>query len=312
MLESLKLPQKLESNQHSPRPSSLLSQTKQLLRQSGLRARKGLAQHFLVDDGILHSLISAADLAPADIVLEVGPGLGVLTKELAQKAGWVIAVELDSNLAAILKQSLSSFDNIAIVEGDILQIDPAALLESQRQSLPPAITDPSSYKVVADLPYYITSHVLRYFLEAKAKPKIMVLMMQKEVAQSIVAKPGDMSMLSVSVQFYGKPSIINYVPARSFYPAPNVDSAILRIDLYPRPVVDVTDNQSFFDLVRAGFCAARKQIANSLAQGLKLPKAEVLPLLEKADIASKRRAETLTLEEWARLWREFSKVREAA
>jgi 16S rRNA (adenine1518-N6/adenine1519-N6)-dimethyltransferase len=266
----------------------------------------------LIDGGILHSIVSAADLAPSDIVLEVGPGLGVLTRALAEQAGWVVAVELDSKLAAILKQTLSSFDNVSIVEGDILKIDPAALLESQRQVLPPAITDPSSYKVVADLPYYITSHVLRHFLEAQAKPRLMMLMVQKEVAQSIVAKPGDMSMLSVSVQFYGKPSIIRYVPARSFYPAPNVDSAILRVDLYSKPVVNVTDNQSFFDVVRAGFCAARKQIANSLAQGLKLSKTEVLPLLEKAGIESKRRAETLTIEEWARLWRELSKVREEA
>ncbi|MBM4433075.1 MAG: ribosomal RNA small subunit methyltransferase A [Chloroflexi bacterium] len=312
MLESVKLPQKTESNQPSPRPPSLLSQTKQLLRQSGLRARKGLAQHFLVDGGILHSIISAADLAPSDIVLEVGPGLGVLTRELARKAGFVIAVELDSNLVAILKQNFSSFDNISIVEGDILKIDLATLLASQRQSLPPTITGPSSYKVVADLPYYITSHVLRHFLEAQVKPRLMVLMVQKEVAQSIVAEPGDMSMLSVSVQFYGRPRIVKYVPARSFYPAPDVDSAILRIDLYPQPAVDVTDNQGFFDLVRAGFCAARKQIANSLSQGLKLPKSEILPLLESAGIESKRRAETLTLDEWARLWHEFTRVGEAA
>jgi 16S rRNA (adenine1518-N6/adenine1519-N6)-dimethyltransferase len=255
---------------------------------------------------VLTLISSAAELTPTDVVMEIGPGLGVLTKELARQAGWVVTIELDSKLAAILKQTLASFNNVTIINEDILQIDPEALLKEQRQIFSPTIASPFSYKVVANLPYYITSLVLRHFLEASLKPQIMVVMVQKEVAEAIVAEPGQMSILSVSVQFYGQPKIISYVPARCFYPAPEVDSAILRVTLYAKPVVDVTDETSFFRLVRAGFTTPRKQICNSLTQGLGLPKAEVLSLLEKANIVPQRRAETLTLNEWAQLWHVFT------
>jgi len=277
-----------------------------MLRRFGLRARKGLGQHFLIDEEVLKLITSAAELTPTDVIMEIGPGLGVLTKELARRAGWVVTIELDSKLAAILKQTLASFNNVTIINEDILQIDPEVLLKEQRQRFSPAISSPFSYKVVANLPYYITSLVLRHFLEASLKPQIMVVMVQKEVAEAIVAEPGQMSILSVSVQFYGQPKIISYVPARCFYPAPEVDSAILRVTLYSKPVVDVTDETSFFRLVRAGFTTPRKQICNSLTQGLGLPKAEVLSLLEKANIVPQRRAETLTLNEWAQLWHVFT------
>jgi len=285
---------------------SLLAQTKRLLRHFDLQARKGLGQHFLIDGEVLELITSAAELTPTDVIVEVGPGLGILTKELAQKAGRVIAIELDNKLAALLQQTLASFDNVTIINEDILQIEPATLLEEQKARFPQAI---NSYKVVANLPYYITSPVLRHFLEASAKPQTIIVMVQKEVAEAIVAKPGQMSLLSVSVQLYGEPRIISYVPAQCFYPAPEVDSAILRIDLYPQPAVAVDDKDSFFGLVRAGFAAPRKQIGNSLAQGLGRAKGEVLSLLERADIVSQRRAETLTLEEWARLWRVFTPLR---
>jgi 16S rRNA (adenine1518-N6/adenine1519-N6)-dimethyltransferase len=273
--------------------NSLLVQTKRRLRQSGLKARKGLGQHFLVDEGVLEVIMAAAKVTPDDIIVEVGPGLGILTGELAQRAGGVIAIELDDRLAALLKKTLASFNNVTIINDDVLNIEPGELLRRQRSP---------DYKVVANLPYYITSPVLRHFLEAEAKPTLMVVMVQAEVAQAIAAKPGDMSLLSVSVQFYGRPEIVSRVPAEAFYPAPEVDSAVLRIELYPEPAVAV-DEGGFFELVRAGFAAPRKQLANSLAQGLGLGKAQVLPLLEKADIDGERRAETLTLEEWARLWR---------
>jgi 16S rRNA (adenine1518-N6/adenine1519-N6)-dimethyltransferase len=281
---------------------SLLTQTKRLLRQFDLQARKGLGQHFLIDGEVLRLIASAAELAPADVIVEVGPGLGVLTKELAGQAGRVIAIELDNKLAALLKQTLASFNNVTIINDDVLQIEPEDLLKGQAAT---------GYKVVANLPYYIASPVLRHFLEARAKPQAMVVMVQKEVAEAIVAKAGDMSLLSVGVQFYGKPRIISHVPAQCFYPAPKVDSALLRIDLYPQPAVAVSDESSFFDLVRAGFAAPRKQMVNSLAQGLGRAKTEVLPLLERADIASQRRAETLTLGEWARLWRVFEERKDA-
>jgi 16S rRNA (adenine1518-N6/adenine1519-N6)-dimethyltransferase len=266
-----------------------------LLRRFDLQPRKGLGQHFLIDEEALKLITPAAELTPDDIVIEIGPGLGILTRELAGRAGRVLTVELDSKLAAMLKQTLSSLGNVTTINKDILETDPAALLRDA------GIDTSQGYKVVANLPYYITSPVLRHFLEASVKPRIMVVMVQKEVAETIVAGPGRMSLLSISVQFYGKPGIISHVPARCFYPAPEVDSAILRVDVYPQPPVAVTDEAGFFEVVRAGFSAPRKQIVNSLAQGLKLPKADVLPLLEKAGIEAKRRAETLTLNEWAKL-----------
>jgi 16S rRNA (adenine1518-N6/adenine1519-N6)-dimethyltransferase len=275
------------------------------LRQAGLRARKGLGQHFLVDGGVLKSILAAAELTPNDIVIEVGPGLGVLTRELSRQAGRVVAVELDDNLASLLKETLASFDNVTIVNQDILKVDPESLLQ---EHFPDRKTDSWYYKVVANLPYYITSPVLRHFLEASVKPQCLVVMVQKEVAREITAKPDRMSLLAISVQLYGEPKIVKYVRASSFYPAPEVDSAILRIAVYPRPVVEV-DTESFFKLVRAGFSAARKQLGNSLAQGLDRPKVEVLPILEKAGIDSRRRAETLSIEEWARLWREYAKMK---
>ena len=277
---------------------SLLAQTRRRLRRFGLQARKGLGQHFLIDEEVLRRIVASAELSAGDVVLEIGPGLGVLTAELARKAGRVVAIELDNKLAAILKETLASFDNVAIVNADILDLDPAQLIPEQ-----------TGYKVVANLPYYIASAVLRRFLEASFKPKTMVVMVQKEVAEAIAAKPGQMSLLSVSVQFYGQPEIIDYVPAHCFYPPPEVDSAILRLDLYPRPVVAVDDEKGFFEMVRAGFTASRKQIANSLAQGLDMPKTEVLSLLAKASIIAQRRAETLTLEEWGELWRVFKAER---
>ena len=290
---------KLAGSRYHVEPEALLAQTRRLMRRFSLRPRKGLGQHFLIDREVLGIITSAAELNTGDIIMEVGPGLGILTRELARQAGRVIAIELDTQLAAILKQTLASFDNVTIINEDVLRLEPLALLKEQK-----AVDGLSGYKMVANLPYYITSPVLRHFLEASVKPKIMVVMVQKEVAEAIVAKPGKMSLLSVSVQFYGEPRIISNVPAHSFYPAPEVDSAILLVKVYPQPAVAV-DEGSFFQLVRAGFSLPRKQICNSLAQGLELPKSDVLSLLEKSSISPQRRAETLTLEEWAKLWRVF-------
>ncbi|MBI4187560.1 MAG: ribosomal RNA small subunit methyltransferase A [Chloroflexi bacterium] len=291
---------------------NLLAETRGLLRRFGLRARKGLGQHFLVDERVLETIVSAAELGPADVVIEVGPGLGILTRELAGRAGRVIAIELDGELAAILERTMAGFDNVTILNADVLAVAPGALLEEQRSESPAAAAGPLSYKVVANLPYYITSPVLRHFLEASVKPQLMVVTVQKEVAEAIAAGPGQMSLLSVSVQFYGRPEIVGRVPARCFYPAPEVDSAVLRVRLYPEPPVTVSDVTGFFKVVRAGFAARRKQIANSLALGLGLPKAVALPLLKEAGIAAQRRAETLTLDEWARLYRALARARQAA
>ena len=286
---------------------SLLAQTKGQLRRFDLRARKGLGQHFLIDEGVLKLIASSAELTTSDVVIEVGPGLGVLSRELASRAGWLVTIELDSRLVVILKKNLAHFLNVTVINDDVLKIDPAALLQREQAGLSTVTGGPLHYKVVANLPYYITSAVLRHFLEASLRPRVMVVMVQKEVAQAIVAGPGRMRLLSISVQFYAKPEVIDYVPARCFYPPPEVDSALLKVVSYPGPAVAV-DRDSFFRLVRAGFTASRKQICNSLAHGLGLPKDEVLSWLVRVGIAPQRRAETLALEEWAELWRVFAQV----
>jgi len=270
---------------------SSIVEAKSQLHRLGARARKGLGQHFLVDKTVLGKIVSAAELGPRDTVVEVGPGLGILTAELLHKAGRVIAVEVDSRLAAALQKNLSAFLKLAVVNADILEINPADLTSRQTKS----------YKVVANLPYYIAAPILRHFLEASLKPSLMVVMVQKEVAQSIVAQPGEMSILGISVQLYGKPTIVDYVPAHCFYPQPKVDSAIVRIEVYPEPAVPVKDIAGFFEIVKAGFSTPRKQIRNSLALGLQIAPADAVELLGKAKIAPQRRPETLSLEEWAKL-----------
>jgi 16S rRNA (adenine1518-N6/adenine1519-N6)-dimethyltransferase len=282
---------------------SLLAQTRDLLQRYDLRAKKRLGQHFLINSAILHNILRAAELSSSDLVLEIGPGLGVLTRELAKHAGHVIAIELDTQLSELLLQTLASSNNVSVINQDILEIEPLGLIQSEKHKFPTTLADPLKYKLVANLPYYITAPILRHFCEAELKPQVMLVMVQKEVAKNIVASPGDMSILAVSLQFYGKPRIIDYVPAGNFYPPPKVDSAILEIKMYPQSVVKVSSESEFFKIVRAGFCAARKQIGNSLVQGLDLTKAEVLSLLGKAGLDSRRRAEDLSLEDWAHLER---------
>ncbi len=279
--------------EHAELPAT---KAKSLLGQFGLRAKKGLGQHFLVDGRVLKRIVAAAALTSEDTVIEVGPGLGVLTQELTQRARRVIAIEADSEMVSALGELAARSPNLTIIHGDVMRTDPVPLLASTVASEVPV-----SYKVVANIPYYITSAVLRHFLEASCQPTLMVVMVQKEVGKAIVAQPGDMSLLAISIQFYGKPSIVARVPARSFYPPPKVDSVILRIDVYERPSVSVPSVRAFFDTVRAGFSAPRKQLRNSLAQGLGVTTPETADLLQRAEIDPRRRAETLSIQEWARL-----------
>lgn len=288
---------------------TLLAETKSLLRRTGLRARKRLGQHFLVDEEALAKILAAAELDTGDIVLEVGPGLGILTLELAKRAGLVVAVELDDQLAVLLGETMGSFSNVRIVNRDILKVEPGDLL---REVVPDAAGGDYRYRVVANLPYYITSKALRHFLEAESKPESMVVMVQKEVAQAITARPGDLSLLALSIQFYAEPKLVSYVPASSFYPAPEVDSALLRLDIRSEPKVEVGDPDRFFGLVRAGFSSARKQLVNSLSGALGKSRDEVFAILEQAGIAPERRAEMLSLEEWANLWRVYRQSDENA
>ena len=272
---------------------------RQLLRQFGFKPRKRLGQHFLIDEAVLGRILSAAELSPGDIVVEIGPGLGILTEELARRGASIVAVEVDAKLVALLRKRLADFPDVRIVRADILKVTPRQLL---REELP--ASDPArSYKVIANLPYYITSPVLSHFLEAQPRPSEMVVMVQKEVGETIAAAPGKMRSISVKTQFYSKPVIVSYVPAASFYPPPKGDSVVLHLDVYSQPPMELSDVSGFFDIVMHGFSSPRKQLRNSLAHSLQLPPDQLASLLEKAGIEAKRRAETLSLEEWRELWK---------
>jgi 16S rRNA (adenine1518-N6/adenine1519-N6)-dimethyltransferase len=278
---------------------------RRLLKEFAIRPKKSLGQNFLTSQRALERIVEAAELGPEDIVLEIGPGLGTLTRLLATEAGRVVAVELDQRLVKVLKQTLVDLPNVEVIHGDILELNPADLLERHMASF--------QYKVVANLPYYITSAILRHLLTAEVKPKLMVVTVQLEVARRITAEPGEMSLLAVSVQFYGRPRIVARIKASAFYPSPQVDSAVIRIDLDDRPVFEVDDadspstssGHSFFEVVRAGFAQRRKQLRNTLAAELGLPASEVAQALSKAGVNPKRRAQTLSIEEWVRVWKEM-------
>jgi 16S rRNA (adenine1518-N6/adenine1519-N6)-dimethyltransferase len=288
---------------------SLLERTRQLLHRYELRARKSLGQHFLINSGVLKKITAASDLSPSDIVIEVGPGPGVLTAELIKKAGYVIAVEVDASMVALLKENFWEANNLSLITSDILEVDPLELIRQESSRFPEGLKTSTKYKLVANLPYYITQPIIRHFCEASVKPQSLVIMVQKEVAKNIVAQPGDLSIMAISVQLYGKPQIVDYVPAANFYPVPKVDSAILKIQMYDKPVVEVTSEKNFFKTVKAGFCAARKQVANSLSQGLDIPKPEVISLMQAAGVDPQKRAETLSLVEWARLEKVFAEAK---
>ncbi len=275
---------------------------RQLLRQFGFKPKKSLGQHFLIDEAVLERILSAAELSPGDIVVEIGPGLGILTEGLAKRGARVIAVELDSKLVALLKKRLDPLSNVKIIHADILKVKPQQVLQDNLS----ASELSRGYKVIANIPYYITSPVLSHFLEAQHKPLKMVVMVQKEVGEAIAAVPGKMSLLSVRTQFYSQPTIVSYVPAASFYPPPKVDSVILRLDIYSQPPIEVSDVAGFFDIVIHGFSSPRKQLRNSLAHSLEMPPSQVASLLENAGIEARRRAETLSLKEWRELWKIFA------
>jgi 16S rRNA (adenine1518-N6/adenine1519-N6)-dimethyltransferase len=278
--------------------NSLIERTTALLRRSGIRIKKNLGQHFLIDEEILELILSTAELTGRDIIVEIGPGLGVLTEELCRRAGRVIAVEIDNRLAIKLNRRLSEYHNLTVINGDILKISLSGLFTE-------AGIISSGFKVVANLPYYITSPVLRHFLESDLKPEMMVVMVQKEVAEEIAARPGKMSLLSLGIQLYGQAEIVKNVPAECFYPEPAVDSALLKIVPHRISPIDITDTGKFFSFVKAGFSTARKQLVNSLSNGLGISKSDVQELLDHAGITARRRAETLSLEEWAHLWRVY-------
>ncbi len=263
--------------------------TAALLHQYGLRPNKSLGQNFLQDPAALESIVKAAEIEPDDSVLEVGPGLGSLTRYLAVNAQEVVAVELDQRLLPPLQDVLSSYTNVRLIQADILKISPAELMSKD------------GYLVVANIPYYITSALLRHLLESRPRPRRMVLTVQKEVAERICAESGQMSLLSLSVQVYGRPKIIARIPAGAFYPAPKIDSAVLRIEIANEPKIPYAQLEKFFQLAKAGFGQKRKTLRNSISAGLRITPTQAQSLLEAAGINPMRRAETLSLDEWKTL-----------
>jgi 16S rRNA (adenine1518-N6/adenine1519-N6)-dimethyltransferase len=265
-----------------------------LLRNYDLHPKKGLGQNFLVEEAFLNRIVEIADIDPQGVVLEIGAGIGSLTRHLARAARRVVAVEIDTELFPLLKQILAPFTNINIRAGDILNLDPGSLVDADQ------------YTVVANIPYYITSAVIRHLLEGHFKPLRMVLTVQKEVAMRICAVPGDMSLLALSVQLYGRPRMAAQIPAGAFYPAPDIDSSVVRIDLFPQPVIPQDQIEIFFNLARAGFGQKRKQLRNSLARLFPAGSLGAIQALQTAGIDPQRRAETLSLEEWGRLTKIFA------
>jgi len=262
-----------------------------LLERHVIAPKKSLGQNFLHDSNALEKIVELAGLTPDATVVEIGPGTGNLTRLLAREAARVIAVELDERLVSLLRAELGAEPRVELVHGDILEISLADRVGT------------APYTVVANLPYYITSAILRHFFENPPRPDRLVLTMQREVAERLVATPGEMSLLAVSVQFYGQPRIVMHLSPAAFWPRPDVESAVVRIDVYPAPPVAVPDERLFFRVVRAGFGQKRKQLRNSLSAGLHLDKARADALLSEAGVDPRRRAETLGLEEWAAITR---------
>jgi len=263
-----------------------LLDTTAVLKRFHLRADKSLGQNFLQDSSILEKIADTAEIQNDDCVLEIGPGLGSLTRYLAVSAKQVTAVELDPDLLAPLRAVLTPYQNVRVIHGDILELNISEII------------DQPNYLVVANIPYNITSAIIRHLLESNPKPRRVVLTVQKEVAERICAKPGDLSLLALSVQVYGQPSIAEKIPAAAFHPAPKVDSAILRIDVYEEPLVSTEMLKTFFKFIKAGFGQKRKTLRNSLSSGLHISPKEAETLLASAGIDFMRRAETLSIEEW--------------
>ena len=262
-----------------------------LLDQYGVQPKKSLGQHFMHDPGALQKIVAAADIDGRDTVVEVGAGTGALTDVLAAQAGQVYPIELDSRLQPILEERFDDADNVYLVFADILKLEIAAMIPA------------GEYVVVANAPYYISSAIIWHFIESALPPRRLVLTMQYEVAERIVGGSGAQNLLSMAAQFYGRARIIGKLGPAVFVPRPHIDSAIVRIDTHESPAANVPSAEAFFRVLRAGFSQKRKQLKNSLAGGLGMKARAAGGLLLEAGIDPKRRAETLTLEEWARLTR---------
>lgn len=271
------------------KPDTLLPR----LRAQGLAPRKGLGQHYLTDANILAAIVAAAELPPDAVVIEVGPGPGTLTAALLPHVGRLIAIELDDHLAPMLVEHFRDWPAFHLIHADALEVTPRQALETTGGLAP--------YFVVANLPYYITSPLLRHFLEADLPPARSVVMVQMDVAQRIAAQPPEMSLLAVAVQVYARPTLVRRLPPGAFIPPPKVDSAVLRLDPHPSPLVSPEQRQGFFALVRAGYGQKRKTLRNSLAAGMGLPSQTIEAALYAAGLNPQQRAQELSIADWLRL-----------
>jgi len=251
---------------------------------AGIKPNKGLGQHFLVDKPSLEAIVDSAAVTKDDAVLEIGPGLGVMTRPLTRQAGRVVAVETDPVLAGLLRRDAP--DNLEVMEQDILTYDLGQL--------------PPRYKVIANIPYYLTSKIFRLLIDSPNPPSVMSMLIQKEVAERIVAAPGQLSILALSVQYYGHPEIVRIVERHKFWPPPDVDSAVLRV-VFTGPAFPA-DPQALFRLIKAGFGEKRKQLKNALAGGLNLSSDYAAGILAQAKLAPTARAQELNLKDWQRLY----------
>lgn len=272
---------------------SYLNQLKLLMQRHNLSPNHLLGQNFLIDKNILEKILAAGEIKNSDSILEIGPGLGFLTSALAQRAGRILAVEKDKNFVEILKKEFKDAKNVEIIQGDILQL------------FDQTIKQLNDYKIIANIPYYLTSRLIKNLLETKNRPQKIVLTIQKEVAQRICAAPPKMSLLALSVQFYAEPKIISYVSKKSFWPPPKIDSAILKIT--PFKENRKIPAEKFFKLIHAGFSAPRKQIFGNLKKKLEIPTNKILEALKDSGIEPNQRAESLSMEDWFQLIENLSK-----
>jgi 16S rRNA (adenine1518-N6/adenine1519-N6)-dimethyltransferase len=279
----------------APTPSSLLSRLHEL----GLGPRKSLGQHYLSDANLLAGIVAAAELPPEAVVIEVGPGPGTLTAALLPHVGRLIAIELDDTLAPLLAEHFRAWPQFHLIHGDALEIAPHEALERTGGTAP--------YYLVANLPYYLAAALLRHYLEAEPPPERAVVTVQLEVAQRIVARPPQMSLLGVAVQALARPQIVRRLLPGAFYPPPKVHSAVLRLDPYKPPRLPVDERPWFFAVVRAGFGQRRKTLRNSLAAGLGLEPGLVVAQLQALGMAPATRAQELTVEQWLALARALAR-----
>jgi len=272
-----------------------IEQLKALLHKYNLRPNKTFGQNFLLDDFVLQDMVDASGVTGDEAVLEVGPGIATLTARLAEKAKVVLAVEKDKKFAPILNALKKQHKNFRYEIADILSFN----FQEGLQGYP-------RYRVVANIPYYITGKIIQLFVRARRKPESITLLVQKEVAHNIVAKPGQLNLLAISVQLYGQPKLVQTVPARAFYPAPKVDSAIVHIDLGGGPRYDIPDEKKLFRVLRACFAGKRKQIHNTLVNNLHLEKSAVDGMLKKVNVDPQARPQQLTIEQWLKLAEEMN------